>query len=71
MGGLSHLQFSFCVNDQHEYFSKSNLVHGSVLEKYSNGDRMIEFLKLFVFLYADDTIIVSENAHDLQNALNV
>jgi len=29
---------------------------------------MIEFLKLFVLLYADDTIIVAENAHDLQNA---
>jgi len=32
---------------------------------------MIEFLKLFVLLYADDTIIVAENAHDLQNALNI
>jgi len=38
---LSPLLFSFCVNDQHEYFSQSNLVHGSVLEKYSNDDRMI------------------------------
>jgi len=32
---------------------------------------MIEFLKLFVLLYADYTIIVAENAHDLQNALNI
>ena len=32
---------------------------------------MIEFLKLFVLLYADDTIIVAENAHDLQNTLNI
>jgi len=65
------LLFSFFVNDLHEYFSQSNLVHGSVLEKHSNDDRMIEFLKLFVLLYADDTIIVAENAHDLQNALNI
>jgi len=68
---LSPLLFSFFVNDLHEYFSQSNLVHGSVLEKHSNDDRMIEFLKLFVLLYADDTIIVAENAHDLQNALNI
>ena len=68
---LSPLLFSFFVNDMYVYFSQSNLVHGSVLEKHSNDDRMIEFLKLFVLLYADDTIIVDECAYDLQNALKV
>ena len=28
------------------------------------------FLKLFVFLYADDTVILADTAEDLQNALN-
>ena len=29
------------------------------------------FLKLFVVLYADDTVILAETADDLQNALNI
>jgi len=41
-----------------------------MIEKHRNDDRMIEFLKLLVLLYTDDTIIVAENAYDLQNALN-
>jgi len=32
---------------------------------------MFLFLKLFVFLFADDTVIVSETAEDLQNALDI
>ena len=37
---LSPLLFSFFVNELHEYFSQSNLGHGSVLEKHSNDDRI-------------------------------
>jgi hypothetical protein len=32
---------------------------------------IFNFVKLFVLLYADDTVIVAESASDLQSALNV
>jgi len=37
---LFPLLFSFFVNDMYEYFNQSNLVHGSVLKKHSNDDRI-------------------------------
>lgn len=36
-----------------------------------NNDEMIIFLKILILLYADDTVIFSDNESDLQHALNV
>ena len=66
---LSPLLFSFFVNDLHVYFQNSTIVNGLIVTKHEDDQRLIDFLKLFVLLYADDTIIISESADDLQNAL--
>ena len=35
----------------------------------NENDALFTFLKVFVLLYADDTVIIAESAEDLQNAL--
>ena len=35
----------------------------------NENDSLYTFLKVFVLLYADDTVIIAESAEDLQNAL--
>ena len=56
---------SIFLNYLHEYLGNKEVngiqVHGEAAEI---------FLKLFILLYADGTVIFSENAYDLQNALN-
>ena len=38
-------------------------------ENLSNGD-VCMYVKLFVLLYADDTVLLSDNPEDLQRSLN-
>ena len=42
----------------------------NVFRNVSTNDEMLTFLKLYVLLYADDTIIMAENPIELQLALN-
>ena len=60
---LSPFLFSIFLNDLHEYLGNKE-VNGIQVQ----GEAEI-FLKLYILLYADDTVIFSDNAHDLQNAL--
>ena len=53
------------------YFRSSTNLQGVNCASHPLDNQMFLFLKLFVLQYADDTVIVSETAEDLQNALNI
>ena len=60
---LSPLLFSIFLNDMCEYVSHSfnglNYIHDLVLENLETEDTVLYF-KLYLLLYADDTIILAE-----------
>ena len=65
---LSPFLFSIFLNDL-ESFLRDNNVNGIIAE--SSYDEIINYLKLFILLYADDTVIFSDNEKDFQHALDV
>jgi len=68
---LSPLLFALFINDFTKYVGTS--YHGLNIANTcypSLNDEDIVLIKLFVLLYADDTIILSENEHELQTALD-
>ena len=65
---LSPFLFSIFLNDLEHYFN-SEQVPGIDCE--INYENIYVFLKIFVLLYADDTVIFGEDATHLQHALNV
>ena len=65
---LSPFLFSIFLNDLDGYFVSKNV---SSLELDVNSDDIHIFLKLLLLLYADDTIIFSNDSEQLQNAMNV
>lgn len=70
---LSPVLFSLYLNDMNAYLNgKMNGIR-TIQEELDrvdvNNDDINVFLKLFVLLYADDTIIFAENATDLQKGL--
>lgn len=67
---LSPLLFSYFVNDLHNFFTNNGNLEGVCCSKHELDHRMLDFLKLFVILYADDTLLLSESAADFQLALN-
>ena len=62
---LSPLLFALFLNDMQSYI-ESNVGLGIEL----NDDRDILWLKLLILLYADDTVILSDTAENLQSSLN-
>ena len=69
---LSPLLFSVYLNDLERYVSQYykglDLLNVEVKDVLSDDDVEV-FLRLYVLLYADDTIVLSESAEDLQLAL--
>jgi hypothetical protein len=69
---LSPLLFAVYLNDFERHVSRHykglDLLSTEITDVLSDDDVEV-FLKLYVLLYADDTIILAENAHDLQVAL--
>ena len=67
---LSPLLFALLINDFSHYVGMSykGLCVSSHVTHHLKA-RTHCFLKLFVLLYADDTIIIAENERDLQTAL--
>ena len=67
---LSPFLFNIFLNDLNNFFSANN-IQGIICQNHELDDDIVIFLKLFLLLYADDTVILSESAEDLQTALNV
>lgn len=64
---LSPFLFSIFLNDLEHYFSTHNI--SGINCEYADEDIYV-FVKMFILLYADDTVIFSEDSINLQNALN-
>ena len=67
---LSPFLFSLYLNDLEQFLSSSN-VNGVSCINDEKEEKLGIYLKLFVLLYADDTILLSDTFDDLQLQLNV
>ena len=65
---LSPLLLSIYLNDLEQFLSQSGDVNGVNCSSNNIEENAHVFLKLFVMLYADVTVILAETADDLQNA---
>lgn len=65
---LSPFLFALYLNDL-EYYLRTNNVNG--IDCTLATDEIFMFFKLFVLLYADDTVLLAETSEDLQHALNI
>ena len=66
---LSPLLFAIYLNDLESFFQNKN-VHGLKTISEDIERELNHFLKLFVILYADDTVLMSETHADLQNQID-
>ena len=67
---LSPILFAIYLNDFNDYIARKSCGL-SDLNAHLNSDPEIDvFIRLYVLLYADDTIIMAENEQDLQISLN-
>ena len=70
---LSPLLFKHFLNDMKDFvrksFNGSTMVSNLINGKLQTNDVCV-FLKLYLLLYADDTIIMAESATELQDCLN-
>ena len=64
---LSPLLFSLYLNDLEDFLTSKN---GSGIEIDMNEDQIKLYIKLFAILYADDTILMSDDENHFQNLLN-
>ena len=65
---LSPLLFSIYLNDLRHYLQASGLQ--GVRCETADDDNIMIFLKLFILLFADDTVLFSNSKEDLQRTLN-
>lgn len=65
---LSPILFSLYLNDLEHYLA-SKRADGIRLE--ANDENIYIYLKLFILLFADDTVLFSHNKDDLQYMLNI
>lgn len=65
---LSPLLFSLFLNDLEEFLCEKR---AKGVNSVAQCEGFYQFLQIFIILYADDTVIVSENETDLQNSLNI
>ena len=66
---LSPFLFSIFMNDLEDYLEQHRL-SGIICETQDAEDIAVTYFKLFILLYADDTVIISETSDGLQEALN-
>ena len=67
---LSPFLFSIYLNDLESFFFRHDNTSGIECESSEFEQTVTIYLKLFILLYADDTIIISESKEGLQLALN-
>ena len=68
---LSPLLFHLFLKNDLEDFFKHNNDSGIECNQHQLDDTLMFFLKIFIYLYADDTAILSYSAEGLQKALLV
>ena len=68
-GNISPLLFALYLNDLEDFVIGHDVSGVSSSSSQFYNDIVI-FLKLFLLLYADDTVLISESAEDLQVSLN-
>ena len=66
---LSPIFFALFLNDLESFMNSSGL-HGVCLTEHNKRNDAIVYLKLLLLLYADDTVIFSDNHQGLQKALD-
>ena len=70
---LSPLLFAIYLNDfeNHvsQYYNGLELLSNEANDRFGNGDFEVQ-LRLYLLLYADNTVILSENPKELQLSLN-
>ena len=70
---LSPLLFAIFLNDIEEFFSEHGCKSLSLIEKLdrdARGPELDAFLKLFILLYADDTVLLADDESELQRLLD-
>ena len=67
---LSPVLFNIYLNDLETYFFRHDTTSGIECESSELDHTVTIYLKLFILLYADDTVIFSESKEGLQAALN-
>ena len=70
---LSPLLFALFINDFEEFLSLKYdglCSLNNLFTNVSTYDEILTYLRLYILLYADDTIIMAENPYQLQLALN-
>ena len=69
---IYHLSsFSVCLDDLESFFCHNDLNGGTECSSSNLDNAAYVYFKLFILLYADDTVIMSESPNGLQSALNV
>ena len=66
---LSPVLFSLYLNDLEEFFQVNNIIGLKSISDEIETE-LNYYLKLFVILYADDTVLMSESQEDLQKQLD-
>ena len=66
---LSPFLFAIYMNDLEKYFLDKNITGLSTIGQELE-DKLFIYLKLFILLYADDTVLMAESGDDLQNQLD-
>lgn len=65
---MSPILFTFYLNDLEEFLINKN-INGAICD--FETDEVCIYFKLLILLYADDTVLFSDNSDDLQHALNI
>lgn len=64
------VSFKIFLNDLEQYMEVAGVSSLETIEQ-KMSDKLSIFLKIFILLYADDTVILSETAEGMQNALDI
>ena len=70
---LSPLLFSLYLNDLQEFLQEAHMGLKEIrdLATHTFDNNLCALLKLYILLYADDTVLLAESPKDLQNSINL
>ena len=70
---LPSLLFSLYLNDLQQFLQEAHMSLKEIrdLATQTLDNNLCAFLKLYILLYADDTVLLAESPKDLQNSINL